>query len=268
MAVFLMERYGVLATFKLLGITFLVVICASALFVETAPPDYRPRGMTLAASEKQATGGVDVNWMEMLRSPMFYMIAGVFLAGAISGMMVFGHVSPIAQHFLKISPQAAAGIVGFLALANTAGRMCWGWISDKIGRFSVIYILLALGAMAMVGLSMVRGYYPFVGMIMVVGLCYGGFMALMPSLTADLFGSKNLGVNYGIMFLTVGIGAFVGPRLAAAIKEAQGDYTQAFIIAALLNVAGIVLTSIAIYYRKSEAKVVADDGIQTATVKV
>jgi OFA family oxalate/formate antiporter-like MFS transporter len=253
----LIEKYGILATFRLLGIAFLVIVCICGVFVEAAPKDYRPRGMASVASIGQVVGNVDLNWLGMLKNPLFYMVAGVFLAGEISGMMIIGYVSPIAQDTLKVSPQAAAGIVGLLAIANTAGRMCWGWVSDKIGRFAVVYILLTLGALAMAGLAMVNNYYSFICMIMAIGLCYGGYLALMAPLTTDLFGSKHLGVNFGIMFFTVGIAAFVGPRLAAVIKAASNDYTQAFIIAALLNVVGIVLTTIALQYRKSKNKTFA-----------
>jgi len=259
--VLLIESYGILATFRVLGIAFLVIICICGALVEAAPKDYRPHGMILPASTDQAAGSIELNWLGMIKSPLFYLVAGIFLAGEISGMMIIGYVSPIAQDILKVSPQAAAGIVGLLAIANTAGRMCWGWVSDKIGRFAVIYILLVCGTLAMAGLSTVSNYYFFTGMIMVIGLCYGGFLALMAALTTDLFGSKHLGVNFGIMFLTVGIAAFIGPRLAAVVKAASNDYTQAFMIAALLNVVGILLATIALYYRKSKSKMVADDSI-------
>lgn len=251
-AVFLIEEYGVLSTFKWIGMTIFVVICAAGALIEKVPKDYRPEGMVIPRGSQQTAAGnaVDMNWVEMLKSPLFYLVAGVFLGGAISGMMIIGYVSPIAQDILNLTPQAAAGVVALLAVANTTGRFCWGWLSDKIGRFAVMYILLTLGVLAMTGLSMASAYVIFVGLVMLIGLCYGGFLALMAPFTAELFGAKNLGVNFGIMFLTVGLGAFVGPRLAAVIKATNNDYTQAFIIAALFNVTGIVLITAAHFYKK------------------
>ena len=41
-------------------------------------------------------------------------------------------------------------------------------------------------------------------------------LALMPALTADFYGSKNLGLNYGLVFLGWGI-AFLGPQAAEFI---------------------------------------------------
>jgi OFA family oxalate/formate antiporter-like MFS transporter len=250
MAVALIEEYGLLLTFKWIGIAVLLIIGACGFVIQTAPKDYRPQGMPAVASVQQSGSGIDKNWLGMLKSPLFYGFAGVFLAGAISGMMIIGYVSPIAQDILKLSPQAAASVVVLLAVANTSGRLCWGWISDKIGRFSVVYLLLALGAAAMMGLSLANSYFSVVGLIMAIGLCYGGFLSLMAPCTAELFGSKYLGINFGIMFLTIGLGALVGPRLAAVVKMASNGYAQAFVIAALLNAAGIGLLTVTLYYRK------------------
>jgi OFA family oxalate/formate antiporter-like MFS transporter len=103
-------------------------------------------------------------------------------------------------------------------------------------------------------LTMVTSYYSFVGVIAILGLCYGGFLALMAPLTAELFGTKNLGVNFGIMFLTVAIAAYVGPLLAAVVKQANhGDYTQAFSIAALINLGGLILFGAFTFFRKRRA---------------
>jgi len=78
-----------------------------------------------------------------------------------------------------------------------------------------------------------------------VGLCYGGCLAVMGPVTAEAFGSKNLGINYGIMFLTVAVAAFVGPRIAAAVSQANGGhYPWAFVVAAIITAVGIVLVAV------------------------
>jgi OFA family oxalate/formate antiporter-like MFS transporter len=88
----------------------------------------------------------------------------------------------------------------------------------------------------------------------VVGLCFGGFMGIFPSITADAFGPKHLGMNYGVMFTAFGLAAFVGPRLAATVKERyHGDYTHAFVIAAALSLLGIVLTIVLVFANRRRA---------------
>jgi len=247
----LIEYYGVLTAFKILGIAFVIIICGLSRLVQTAPHDYRPIGWNPAATAMVASGP-NMDWHQMLRTPLFYALATMFIFGTTSGLMIMAHASPIAQEILKITPQTAAVVVGFLAAANTTGRAFWGGLSDKIGRYPILLLLYIIAGCAMLLLTKVNSYYFFVGTIMAVGLCYGGFMGMMASLTADSFGSKHLGVNFGIMFLAVGIAAYVGPRLAAAVKASNnGDYSQAFIIGSLLNVAGALIALVMLYRKRS-----------------
>lgn len=249
----LIQAYGVLTAFKILGVAYLVVISACSLLVKTAPPGYRPAGWVPPAPSAATITGTDKSWREMLADPIFYVLWGMYTIGTISGLMVIGHASPIGQEVIKLNPQTAAMAVGFLALANTAGRIFWGWVSDKIGRYNSVMIMFILAGLMMFAMTQVSTFLPFVAVLMAIGLCFGGFMGIFPSITADMFGPKNLGMNYGIIFTAYGASAFIGPRLAARFKEMNnGDYTQAFLIAAGLSVLGILLTFIA-QYRKKKA---------------
>ena len=133
--------------------------------------------------------------------------------------------------------------ISVLAIANTAGRIFWGWVSDKTGRFQTVVMMFLLAGAVMLALPAISGLIGFIAALVVVGLCFGGFMGIFPSITADAFGSRNLGMNYGVMFTAFGFAGILGPGLAATVKETNGgDYTQAFLIAAALSVLGIIFT--------------------------
>lgn len=254
----LIQAYGVLAAFKILGIAYLIVISVCSLLVKTAPAGYRPAGWSPPPPSANTITGTDKNWREILVDPMFYVLWGMYTIGTISGLMVIGHASPIGQEVIKLDPQTAAMAVGFLALANTAGRIFWGWVSDKIGRYTAVMTMFILAGAMMFAMTQVSTFIPFVAVLMAIGLCFGGFMGIFPSITADMFGPKNLGMNYGIIFTAYGAAAFIGPRLAARFKELNsGDYTQAFLIAAGLSIIGILLTFIAQYKRRKAAAAIA-----------
>ena len=76
---------------------------------------------------------------------------------------------------------------------------------------------------AMLSLGSMQTYTLFLLGISLVGLCFGGFLALYPALTADFFGTKNIGVNYGWMFSAYGAGGFFGPFLAAWLMKKVAD---------------------------------------------
>ena len=247
----LISGFGVLMALKILGSCFLLIVIIVSRAVNNAPDGYRPLEWRPATGAGKTAGGTDKTWQEMLSNPAFYLIAAVFALGGITGMMVIGHASPIVQTLLGVTPQAAAGVVGLLLVANTGGKVFWGWLSDKVGRNLVVVMLFGLGAAAMAVLPVAKGYYITVGIILTVGLCYGGFLAIMAPITASLFGTKNLGINFGIMFLTIGIAAYVGPLMAAVITQANsGDYSKAFVIAAVINLTGIVCFAAFNWYHK------------------
>lgn len=253
----LIERYDVLTTFKALGISYAILIAICVMFIKTAPADYRPAGWAPPAPAGGGAAAVSVNkdWRQMLADPMFYVLFGIYVIGTVSGLMFIGHASPIAQEVIKVTPAVAAAAVGFMALANSGGRIFWGWTSDKIGRYNALFVMLIVEGLGMLAMTQVTTYVPFVVILMLVVLCFGGIMGCFPSITADAFGPKNLGMNYGIIFIAYGIAGFIGPRLASRVKEMNnGDYTMAFMIAASLSVLGVILVFIATRIAKSKQK--------------
>ena len=119
----LISGFGALTALKILGSCFLLVVCLVSRAVSNAPDGYRPLDWQPAAGTGRTAAGVDKTWQEMLKDPAFYLIATVFALGGITGMLLIGHASPILQTLLGVTPQAAAGIVGLLLVANTGGKV-------------------------------------------------------------------------------------------------------------------------------------------------
>ena len=83
----------------------------------------------------------------------------------------------------------------------------------------------------------------------VVGFSYGGYLALMPSLTADYFGIKSIGANYGVIFTAWGVCGFTVPKYFAGIMKntkAAGDlaggYNKVYFTLAMMSIAGVVFS--------------------------
>jgi len=255
LAASLIDSHGVLAAFKILGTGYLILIPALALFIRAAPPGYVPAGWTPPAKSSNRAAAADKNWRQMLSDPRFYVLWCVYALGTVSGLMIIAHASPFGQEIIRLTSQMAAAAICVLALANTLGRIFWGWVSDKTSRLSTVVMMFVLGGVAMLVLPAISGFAAFVMVLIVVGLCFGGFMGIFPSITADAFGSRNLGMNYGIMFTAFGMAALGGPRLAAIVKQSnQGDYTYAFLIAAALSLLGIVLTLVLVFTNAAAAR--------------
>ena len=242
-AVALIDRYGLIWALRILGGVFFVLIAACSRLVSTAPTGYAPVGWVPSSTQTMAVLRTrDRDWKAMMRTPTFWVLAILFVIGTTSGMMAIGHASPIAREILGLSPAAAGVVVSYLAMGMVVGKVGWGFVSDRVGRIPVLVAMLVVATIALIVMGQASTYVPVVLGMSAVGLCYGGFLALMGPVTADAFGSKHLELNFGIMFLAVAIAAYIGPRIAAAVSEATGgDYAWAFIVAAIMSAAGLLL---------------------------
>ncbi len=195
----------------------------------------------------------------MLRTPSFWLLAVIFVLGVLSGLMVTGHASPIAQQMLGISPEAAGAFVSYLALGMVIGKVGWGVLSDRWGRHPVLVVMLALAVLALLLLWQTSAYATVVLGIFVVGICYGGFLALIGPVALDAFGPRYFSVNFGILFLSVAVASYGGPRLAATVAEANGgEYRLAFLIAAAMTAGGLVLAAIYAWLARKKAVAAAE----------
>jgi MFS family permease len=89
----------------------------------------------------------------------------------------------------------------------------------------------------------------------VVGFSYGACLSLFPSTCADYWGTKNLGLNYGILFTAWGVGGVFGPILAGRIADASGNYHMAYIISASLMIFAAILT----FFTKAPERKMAEE---------
>ena len=141
------------------------------------------------------------------------------------------------------SKSEAAFIVSVYAFASLAGRICFGTVSDKIGRVRTVQIIFILAALGLISLIAGKGDHnvlPLVLGIFAVGMGYGGIMGTMPALVMSQFGPKNQGINYGVAFSAFAVSAIFAPNLGAKIgKSNGGDYSQALVIAIVAAAVGL-----------------------------
>ena len=240
----LVEKVQVKMAFILVGITFLVIISVSSLFMFSCPDGFVPEGWK--APEKQAGGQKekDKDWKEMLKSPIFYLMILLLMSGAFSGMMIISQASAVGMEMIGLSVAAAGIAVSVLELFNSFGRILAGFLSDKIGRVQTLTLacFLSVGGNVLLYLCGKGDLILFYIGISIVGICFGAFMGVFPGFTADQFGAAHNSVNYGIMFIGFAMAGYFGPTIMKNVYYKNGFYTQAFLIAAGLSVAGIILT--------------------------
>ncbi|MEQ1518432.1 MAG: MFS transporter [Usitatibacteraceae bacterium] len=158
-----------------------------------------------------------------------------------AGIMLIGNALPIMQELAGMTPQSAAALFAGGALFNAFGRIFWGTISDRVGRKAGFALLFAIQAIAFMSIGGLHEPGMIAFAFAVVLLCFGGGFGIMPSFSADYFGTRHMGVNYGMLLTAWGAAGLVGPAFSAMIKDATGSFTGALVpVAVLLMMAMII----------------------------
>ncbi|WP_075878372.1 L-lactate MFS transporter [Merdibacter massiliensis] len=239
----IVEVADVLMAFRIVGIVFLIILCVCALFIEKCPEGFVPEGWTPPSKQANATR-MDKDWKGMLKSPIFYIMMLMLCCGAFSGMMYTSQARSVAETMIGMSVLSASTVVSVVSLFNVFGRLLAGYLSDKIGRVQTLALSCSLCIFGLFNLyiSAMGDTLTFYIGSAILGLCFGAFMGVFPGFTADQFGPKNNSVNFGIMFIGFAVAGYFGPTIMASTAMDASPYKSAFLIAAILNFAGIILT--------------------------
>ena len=144
--------------------------------------------------------------------------------------MIIGHMAKITAKQLPAGLDLGFFLVAVLALGNAAGRIVAGIVADRIGGVRTMTAVFVTQA-ALMGLAFSATPLALVPVAVAVGFCYGANLSLFPSTTAGFFGTKNLGVNYGLVFTAWGMGGVFGSMTAGTIVDSTGSYGLAYAVA-------------------------------------
>ncbi len=245
------------SVFVTYGVAFLVLVLAGSLVMVPPPEGWLPAGYRPPEppreEESRAERKVDYESKEMLQTWQYWVLWTMFAFGALAGLMVIGNIKNFAQDVddgfeandFSADDAADFAVIGaavFLPIFNGAGRIAWGSISDRIGRQMAFTMMFAFQFLCMfVFLFTTRSPYTFYLFAALIGFNFGGNFALFPAATADFFGSKNVGPNYGLMFTSYAAGGIIGPILAGMVKDEGLSYAYAFYPAAVLCLVAAVM---------------------------
>jgi OFA family oxalate/formate antiporter-like MFS transporter len=250
----LLDNYGLGGTLLIWGIVFLAVGGTGAFLLKNPPAGWKPPGWVPPAKSSSAKLREDWERSEMLRTPQFWMLLVMFVFAAAAGLMTIG-ILKLYGIDSGLAAAAAGTAVGILALFNGAGRIFWGWVSDKTGRtiaMGVMFLLQAgmMFALIFLGLGSTMGGLTLAAAW--IGLMFGGNFALFPAATREFFGLKNYGGNYAMVFLGYGVAGIIGPIVAGQAKDILGSYDVAFIICGILCIIAAALAFITRAPHRSE----------------
>lgn len=238
----LIPAYGWRATFMILGGIFFVMTMIGAFLLKNPPLGYRPAGWAPPpATAKAAATTYEFTPGETLRTPTFYLMWLAYALGTSAGLMVISQLVPFAKSMKIPSETLAFMTLVVAAVGNASGRILSGWMSDALGRLNVLRLMIGISVVGMPVLYL-TGSNPtwLYVMVFVIYWGYGTQLSVNASTASDFWGTKNAGVNYGMLFTAWGVAGIIGPKIGGYFFDKAKSYQTAFYVAAGLAAVALI----------------------------
>jgi MFS transporter, OFA family, oxalate/formate antiporter len=233
---------ALMRVFVVSGVVFLVVGLPAASLFRNPPPGYGPPpgdGVAPHRSACLSAGGYSPS--QVIATPQFYLLWLQLFINVIGGITIISNAVFILADLTKISAAAIAPLFGLVSVFNALGRFFWGAISDRIGCNKTFAAMFFVQAVTLFLLSHVTDLRFALAAISVILLCCGGGFGTMPSFNANYFGTKYMGLNYGLILSAWGFAGLIGPIIIARAKDLTGSFAGMLPLIALGLLGAVIL---------------------------
>ena len=222
----LIASFGLLENFVIMGCVYVVIMVCSALYLE---PPKMPEIVSNGTHRVQVDANQPKQYTvkEAMKTWQFYALWWVFFTNITCGIGLLAVASPMAQEVIKMSPLAAASMVGIIGLLNGGGRIFWSTISDYLGRANTYIAFFVIEIVAFYLLAGVNDSFTFQALIFLIITCYGGGFSCMPAYLSDIYGTKQLSAIHGRILTAWGLAGIAGPLLLSQLYERTHSYSAA-----------------------------------------
>jgi len=240
----MIKSSGYEQTFLYFGVGQGILVVVLSLLLAAPKPGQVPPSSKVLQSRRQFRP------MEVLRTPVFWVMYVMFVLVGAGGLMATAQLAPIAKDF-KIAeiPVSLVGItlpaltfaLAIDRILNGLTRPFFGWVSDNIGREKTMLIAFGLEAAGIWALS-IYGRDPVIFVLLtgLVFFAWGEIYSLFPSTSADTYGTEYATANAGLLYTAKGTASLLVP-LSSVLVAATGTWHAVFVVAALMNAAAALM---------------------------
>jgi OFA family oxalate/formate antiporter-like MFS transporter len=223
---YLISTAGVMNTFRIFGVAFIILIVLLALPLRFPAAGWKPAGWNPPVP-KPGEEVCECDRSAMIRTPAFYGLWFCYFIGCLAGLMAISISKPVGTE-IGIEAGLATLLVGFFAIFNGGGRPLFGALTDRFTPRNTALLSFVLIAAASALLWQLPSVPVYILSFTILWGCLGGWLAIAPTATGTYFGTCDYPRCYGVVFLAYGAGAIAGPQLAGFIKTTTGNYLGVF----------------------------------------
>jgi MFS transporter, OFA family, oxalate/formate antiporter len=227
LAEYLLSRgVPVLTVFQWIGLAYGVTIVIAATVLRFPTAEQTGQAKTAPPLKR------------LVRDPFFLSLVLGMFCGTFAGMLVIGNLKPMALA-VGIPALPAAAAISVFAIGNAAGRITWGWISDRTSEWMIPVKLAALG-LPLALLAGVSTAAPFIAVSFAIGFGFGACFVLYAAQVAARYGVSSVAAIYPLVFLAYGAAGIVGPSLGGWLYDQTLSYRPAIVLTCGVVGIGIV----------------------------
>jgi MFS transporter, OFA family, oxalate/formate antiporter len=216
------------------GLVFLAIGLPAASILRNPPGEHDNR-----PGSKRSSVGYPPS--SVVRMPQFYLLWLQLFANVIAGITIISNAVVILSDLTRLAPAEIAPLFGVVSVFNAVGRFFWGGISDRIGCQRTFAAMFAVQAVTLYWLCGVHSPAPALGGFAIVLLCCGGGFGTMPSYCAQCFGTRYMGLNYGLVLTAWGAAGLLGPVLGARARDLGISFAGLMPAIACVLMASVIL---------------------------
>ncbi|MCI6737732.1 MAG: MFS transporter [Intestinibacter sp.] len=219
-------------SFMIFGIILVIVLGIGGFFFVKPGDDFVPPVSASKGKEKNSNKinkelVIDVNSVQMVKRPSFwfYFVWATLLGAA--GLALISQASGIAGEVGKgVSASTIATVVGLISICNGIGRVIYGGMFDKLGRFKTmitIVVVFLISALLLIVAFKIKSFGILIVGFMLCGASYGGITSTNSAFINSFYGATHYPVNFPIVNLNLIIASF-GSTIAGALYDSSGSY--------------------------------------------
>jgi MFS family permease len=178
---------------------------------------------------------------DAIASPVFRRLHLSAFALGLSLFVPFVFIGQYAKD-RDVDSVAAAVLVGILGGSSVMARIGFGSLVRRFGSFRLYRACFALHAVSFLAWAAAgSSYLLMVVFVLVLGIGYGGFVALGPIVLSDHLGVAGLGSILGVFYTAPGLGGLIGPPSAGWLIDRTDSYAAAILVAFAFAVGAFAL---------------------------
>lgn len=237
----LIENYGIRRAFLTLGVSFGIIIPLLS-YVFRYPSHLDIKSVETTSRTKGYAN--DTNTVKMIKSKNFKGLYLNFIIGTMIGLMLIGMTSNVGVELIKLSPKTVAFLMSVFAMFNGIGRPTFGLITDRLSSKKAM--LISYGLITVAALLMLVANEGSIVLFTIAFSIFwfnlGGWLAIAPTSTISMYGTKHYSQNYGVVFTAYGIGAITGVLASGLLMDKLQNYNAIFYFVIGLCIMGMLLS--------------------------